>query len=233
MKWLDTVATVLDVLTANCTFCKIKIVVSFRENEQTWPPFLVLAKCFRLFALWNTTWHFFSLINPKAWAKMAGIVNKDYCRTTLKESHKMWARLLEGQQHHLNEMRCISNWGNVNQSTPRILFQLLFFSVFQSVLRITSRKSMYGTIMSGNTQAGSWNELLSRTSAMGWNGMPTVTLIQLVRLQIVRSTTSLQIVLSTTSLQIVLSTRVVNTATNLSFEISALLTTDSRARTTF
>lgn len=127
MKWLDTVATVLDVLTANCTFCKIKIVVSFRENEQTWPPFLVLAKCFRLFALWNTTWHFFSLINPKAWAKMAGIVNKDYCRTTLKESHTMWARLLEGQQHHLNEIRCISNWGNVNQSTPRILFQLLFF----------------------------------------------------------------------------------------------------------
>lgn len=63
--------------------------------------------------------------------------------------------------------------------------------------------------------------------------MPTVTLIQLVRLQIVRSTTSLQIVLSTTSPQIVLSTRVVNTATNLSFEISALLTTDSRARTTF
>ena len=39
----------------------------------------------------------------------------------------MWARLLEGQQHHLNEIRCISNWGNVNQNTPRILFQLLFF----------------------------------------------------------------------------------------------------------
>jgi len=54
--------------------------------------------------------------------------------------------------------------------------------------------------------------------------MPTVTLIQLVRLQIA---------LSTTSLQIVLSTKVVNTATKLSFEISALLTTDSRARTTF
>lgn len=115
-------------------------------------------------------------------------------------------------------------WGYVNQGTPRILFQLLFFSVFQSVLRITSRKSMYGTIMSGNTQAGSWNELLSRTLAMGWNGMSTVTLIQLVRLQIV---------LSTTSLQIVLSTRAVNTATKLSFEISVLLTTDSRARTTF
>ena len=74
---------------------------------------------------------------------------------------------------------------------------------------------MYGTIMSGNTQAGSWNELLSRTSAMGWNGMPTVTLIQLVRLQIV------------------LSIRAVNTATKLSFEISVLLTTDSRARATF
>ena len=99
-----------------------------------------------------------------------------------------------------------------------------FFSVFQSVLGITSRKSMYGTIMSGNTQAGSWNELPSRTSAMGWNGMPTVTLIQLVRLQIA---------LSTTSLQIVLSTRVVNTATKLSFEVSTLLNTDSRARTTF
>ena len=54
--------------------------------------------------------------------------------------------------------------------------------------------------------------------------MPTVTLIQLVRLQIV---------LSTTSLQIVLSTRAVNTATKLSFEISVLLTTDSRARNTF
>ena len=80
----------------------------------------------------------------------------------------MFSQLLEGQQHHLNEIRCISNWGNVNQNTPRILFQLLFcFSVFQSVLRITSRKSMYGTIMSGNTQAGSWNELLSRTLAMG------------------------------------------------------------------
>ena len=83
---------------------------------------------------------------------------------------------------------------------------------------------MYGTIMSGNTQAGSWNELLSRTLATGWNGMPTVTLIQLVRLQIV---------LSTTSLQIVLSTRAVNTATKLSFQISVLLTTDSRARATF
>ena len=39
----------------------------------------------------------------------------------------MWAQLLKGQQHHLNEIRCISNWGNVNQNTPRILFQLLFF----------------------------------------------------------------------------------------------------------
>ena len=39
----------------------------------------------------------------------------------------MWAQLLEEQQHHLNEIRCISNWGNVNQNTPRILFQLLFF----------------------------------------------------------------------------------------------------------
>lgn len=115
--------------------------------------------------------------------------------------------------------------GETSTKTRRVFyFNCFFFSVFQSVLRITSRKSMYGTIMSGNTQAGSWNELLSRTSAMGWNGMPTVTLIHLVRLQIV---------LSTTSLQVVLSTRVVNTATKLSFEISTLLTTDSRAGTTF
>ena len=59
-----------------CTFFKPKIDAFERINELDTD--YSYCKILTLFAPWNTTWHCFYPINPKAHVKMAPIVNKVY-----------------------------------------------------------------------------------------------------------------------------------------------------------
>ena len=88
VMFFNAVATV-DVLTAsnndvrtcrnlNRTFCKFKIALSFWGEKKNSTAITRISKFYHLFAPWDTTWHCFYPSNPKARAKMAGIVNKVY-----------------------------------------------------------------------------------------------------------------------------------------------------------